>query len=444
MPAGPSPKFSPRQVFTDHNFEGDAFLKGLGNANVSPFKDAVAGFNSGLQTGEAILGLMDKYGPAAQEAKRIALQADKERLRALELKNEMGEVEARTATALEVEALETKRAELDASRLNAITAAERNRVRSQASRDLTEIGDARSLSEYLQQSNLGVLYGDKDFASSVRTKAGLLLPTASPEEQVALIQAAESVSPGSGKQLEQVASPQAQQLLLSPRDRAAIRASDARATAALNRPSSGKTGEESPEISAPAKRLVDRALAATGPLRGDERIGVDDDGNPGMFKPTGEKSAVTGKPKEKFYPFNKLFGTDATGDEASSELTRLVEVGNSELELGGGVVPGKTYSVSGVGATQESAIRNLNTDEKYSLLAKQGISKEQVRVAVNARLRAYRLRAIELNKQLDDLKLNGQVPVDAKPIDIGEDSMQKTRSRIEAAYLNARIVAGAK
>ncbi len=56
MMAGPEPKFSPRTVFTDHNYAGDAFLSGLGNANLSPLSDVVAGVKGGLEIAKDIQG----------------------------------------------------------------------------------------------------------------------------------------------------------------------------------------------------------------------------------------------------------------------------------------------------------------------------------------------------------------------------------------------------
>lgn len=104
----PRVDFKGRTIFTDTSFGNDAFLSGLGDANVSPLKDVTEGIDAGIKTGANILTLIDEFGPQAQERKKAELSIKQSDAR---IKQQQAEL-----AAIQQEALaENRSAALDAA-----------------------------------------------------------------------------------------------------------------------------------------------------------------------------------------------------------------------------------------------------------------------------------------------------------------------------------------
>ncbi len=217
MMAGPEPKFSPRTVFTDHNYAGDAFLSGLGDANLVPLLSVVDGVKDGLAIAKDIQELRQTNSPEAVESRRIKLETEKANLKKKENDNIIGDIEARHKASSE-------KLQGAANKTGLETQIEKNEreyadivLKGEATTILGQIKDPYSFKKALEDKKLGRLAGDKDIAEQVEAKAKqYIIEADSVEEKTELIKAAQILAPGSMQRLASIAGREVQQQLLDP------------------------------------------------------------------------------------------------------------------------------------------------------------------------------------------------------------------------------------
>lgn len=228
MPERPTPAFAPRNLFNDHNFAGDAFLKGLGSAPLSSVKAVVTGFSAGLDNGKKISDLINANSEQAQRAREAELKKQ-------ELDTKLAEQKLKLETSKATVAVSTEAGET--AKINSQNSfdtkkgsqnLEREIKRDQVYSDLNQIKDPESFIQYLEnRSKLAIFEDDKGFADVVRSEAVLRLSDADPEQQLKLLRIAESYSPGSAKALAQFTSKETQEAMLGVKEKATLDATNA-------------------------------------------------------------------------------------------------------------------------------------------------------------------------------------------------------------------------
>lgn len=215
--AGPSPSFSPRKIFTDSNYQGDAFLKGLGNANVSPFADVVEGIASGIKLGSAAIDLYDKISPEAQELKRLELETKKAQAETAKNQATITGVKAHSDAINEAAIIAADTTDLKKRALDSQLALENHQKLNEAIDAMSQINDPASLTQLINDKNYAHLLTDKDFAAQIKNKAATLLrQTDNPQDEVNLIRTVAGIDPAAAKTMEGFASKEAQLAIASP------------------------------------------------------------------------------------------------------------------------------------------------------------------------------------------------------------------------------------
>lgn len=218
---GPVPKFSGRNIFTDHNYEGDAFLKGLGNANVSPFKDVVEGVQSGVQLGSQIVGLIREVGPEGQERRRLDLEKQRLGLKTQEAQMTQEQIKAREAAATSHTRVAEENANSLANTAKAKVAAKSAEDFARVINDIDQMGgDPRSISEYLRKANFGTAVANPNFSEAMGTYVGSAMIGADNATKRELIDAMRGVSPKTANDLLKTMPTEVQAQFQSPAEQA--------------------------------------------------------------------------------------------------------------------------------------------------------------------------------------------------------------------------------
>lgn len=221
-----------RKIYDDASGEINAFMQGLGNANVNPLMDIAEGLDKGITLATKANQFLEDIGPTGAERRRLELDTARAQASTQQSQATINAVKAK-ATALNEQAIiEKEKLDLQQGIFDANNGIRNSQLATEGIEGMSQIQDAASLTAYIRQPKFGPIRADKQWGANVRNSAALLMHGATPEEQVELIQAAEAAAPGSEAQLSKVASSEAQQLIMSPLDTARLRSANVTANAA--------------------------------------------------------------------------------------------------------------------------------------------------------------------------------------------------------------------
>lgn len=196
-----------RELYKDFSTEAGIYNQTLGNANLSPIMDAVQGINAGLTLADNIQSTWNNIGPDGVERRRLEMEEARTRAETEKHALTIKAIEAKHKAILDETILLDKQTKLQESTLEHQWGGEKLRVLSKAYSGMGQIQDAASLYAYLSNPEFAILYGDEKFGNLVRARSADLIRTASPEDQINLIQIAEAFKPGSGQQIISVSPP---------------------------------------------------------------------------------------------------------------------------------------------------------------------------------------------------------------------------------------------
>lgn len=314
----PMPKFQTRHIFSDPNFANDAFTAGLGNANLSPFKDIAEGLSAGVKLGTEISDFVRDIGPIGQERRRLEAEIQKLDAQIKQSQALTGASNTRVTLATENERILQAQAESDSATITAQVNAESLKDFQRVMSDINQLrGDPASLIRYLQNtSNFGTAIASEKFKPTIGTMVGSTMLVASPAEQEQLYKALTAVSPSTAKSVLQTLPPdiQDQFLTIEQRDKLA----NSQETRLLNRARRRKLDrEENTDTPAEFRDLSpSQVTQATDSLKTIQRF-VDDG-----FKITiKEDGTVMGK--KGFSPPKELLRLE-TGDAKERQVASAV------------------------------------------------------------------------------------------------------------------------
>lgn len=301
---GPNPTFSPRTIFNDPNWEGDAFLKGLGDANVSPVADIAEGLDKGIRTGANVAALIDEYGPVGQERKQLQLETERANAERARKQAVIQDVEYQATVQNQDAIIANRTAEIQEQRLAHRNTATQAKLYSDAMAGLYQIQDAESFTKFVQDPRFAPLRADPKYAQIISgTAVAMLGTTSDPIQQINLVRAAEAASPGSQDKLLKLLPTATQALLQSPVDEArAAKLNGTTANQVPPQPSTYDPAKEALEASGllkpyqqPSAGAPDTFAAPTRPL--------------GVPDPSGARMQDVAQPTE--YPLNPQAGVGA-------------------------------------------------------------------------------------------------------------------------------------
>jgi len=197
-------------MYNDGSSAVNAFMQGLGNANLDPMKDILQGVDAGLGLATKFDTTMRELGPEGAERRRIEMETKKLELENAKLTQELKSIEVRHRVATENDVLKQKQLELKQRLLELDMGTEDFPKVSAALDGLSQIKDARSFTDFLNDPRFAVLANNQMFSDYVRSRAGMLMRSATPEEQVDLARTVEAFQKGGSKELTPLMSEAAQ------------------------------------------------------------------------------------------------------------------------------------------------------------------------------------------------------------------------------------------
>ena len=239
-----------RKVYDDASGVENAFLAGLGNANLNPLADIEQGINSGLDLATKANKFLDSIGPQAAENKQLDLEIKRAQAASAQANSQLTQYHANIAAASNTKdatnaVLEAQKKERDLTFANdqAVTL-------SDAYTNLPQIADQQSFSNYVGQSKFNTLRSNSDFQNLVIGQATKLLGTTNdPTTQIQIVRTAEAAATGATKGLINLLPAETQTLLASPKDQAQI--DKDRAEADKYRADARKLGAEANQLNQP-------------------------------------------------------------------------------------------------------------------------------------------------------------------------------------------------
>lgn len=310
----PRPSFRARQIFNDPNFAGDAFLAGLGNANVSPALDAFQGLQAGIQTGQNLANLIEDVGPYGQKRRQLEIETAEIQKGIMQSQSVSAAIKAKADAVNQDLIVADTEATLNADILDKQNKASVSRLISELSTNLSQVEDPESLTSLLSDPRYIPAISQSDILRNIAVNQMVnKLPSMTPEQQVASVQRIMGVNPNVGNSLVRTLPPEAQQMmggLLSGRGRA------------RREPDAGR-----------ASSLANNAMTILGGkvLPGDAVGYNPDNGEPSIVRnKVEEKPGLDGKLRtrttQEYIPLTKL--VPGSSPEAEMARTALIEAIN--------------------------------------------------------------------------------------------------------------------
>jgi hypothetical protein len=215
--AGITSQFAPsRELYKDYSTEADIFNSTLGDTPLSPLANVAKGINAGVDLGNKVNTFIRDNSPQAAEMRRLDLEIKRSQASTQSQAASMGAIKARHAAVLDEASLLKETVDLEKDTMKAQDSVSEMKLMREAYQGMSQIQDAASFNAFLSEPKFLALQKNEDFGNIMRNRASRLLIGAAPEEQVKLVQLAESISPGSGAKLEPLLSTQAQALTADP------------------------------------------------------------------------------------------------------------------------------------------------------------------------------------------------------------------------------------
>ena len=166
----PRVTFQGRTIFTDESFQGDSFLSGLGDANVSGFADVAQGIDAGTRTATNIAGFIDEFGPQGQERRRIDLEQRRANLSIAQKNAKLAEIQSQVISSNEDLVRTNALDQLSRQQLENKTAIELGTLRSEFRERLAQIppGDFIGYGRLRQDPKYSVLATDPEIRRELR------------------------------------------------------------------------------------------------------------------------------------------------------------------------------------------------------------------------------------------------------------------------------------
>lgn len=158
------------RVLPDAKAENDAFFQGLGDGSLSTAFNIAKGIDAGVETATKINTFIDEFGPAGQEKKRVALDAQKADLSVKQSQAVLAELKKRSVMENEDLILQTEREKLNREAYQGKLAGQLSKTSSEFYERLQQVpvGDYEGYSRVRFDPKYSILAKDPEFRKAVR------------------------------------------------------------------------------------------------------------------------------------------------------------------------------------------------------------------------------------------------------------------------------------